>query len=91
MRTAVHLSKVVNRAPSSAMKTASRLAGSIALAFSLTRCLLPGGSKRLKALQTLSRSGRGVLDLIAPEKRHKCEDIRRDDARLTCPLVHSLQ
>ena len=40
-------SNVVNCAPSSAMKTANRLAGSVALALSLMRCLLPGGSKKL--------------------------------------------
>jgi hypothetical protein len=33
-----HLSKLVSCAPSSATKTASRLAGSVALAFSLMRC-----------------------------------------------------
>jgi len=38
---------VVSRAPSSATITASRLAGSVSLAFSLTRCSLPGGSKKL--------------------------------------------
>ena len=42
-----HWSKVVRCAPSSAMKMASRLAGSVVLAFSLTRCSLPGGSKKL--------------------------------------------
>src|SRR5262249_53879087 len=44
---AAHLPKLVNCAPSSATKMASRLAGSVALAFSLTRCSLPGGSKKL--------------------------------------------
>jgi hypothetical protein len=29
------------------MKIASRLAGAVVLAFSLTRCSLPGGSKKL--------------------------------------------
>ena len=42
-----NLAHHVNCAPSSAMKTANRLAGSVALAFSLMRCLLPGGSKKL--------------------------------------------
>src|SRR5215831_19153528 len=42
-----YLSNVVNCAPSSATCTASRLAGSFALAFSLTRWRLPGGSKKL--------------------------------------------
>jgi hypothetical protein len=39
-------SYTVSFAPSSATKTASRLAGSVALAFSLTRCVLPAGSKK---------------------------------------------
>jgi hypothetical protein len=38
-----HSSLMVSWAPSSATKMASRLAGSVALAFSLTRCSLPGG------------------------------------------------
>jgi hypothetical protein len=38
---------MVSWAPSSATKTARRLAGSVALAFSLTRCSLPGGSKKV--------------------------------------------
>src|SRR5262245_9602153 len=42
-----YLSNVVNCAPSSATCTASSLAGSFALAFSLTRWRLPGGSKKL--------------------------------------------
>jgi hypothetical protein len=42
-----HSSLVVSPAPSSAMWIASRLANSVALAFSLTRCSLPGGSKKL--------------------------------------------
>jgi hypothetical protein len=42
-----HSSLTVSWAPSSATKTASRLAGSVALAFSLTRCSLPGGSKKV--------------------------------------------
>jgi hypothetical protein len=37
----------VSVASSAATNTASRLAGSVALAFSLTRWLLPGGSKKL--------------------------------------------
>jgi hypothetical protein len=36
--TAAYRSKLVSCAPSSATKTASRLAGSVALAFSLMRC-----------------------------------------------------
>ena len=42
-----HLAPMVSWAPSSATKMASRLAGSVALAFSLTRCSLPGGSKKV--------------------------------------------
>jgi hypothetical protein len=38
-------SNVVSCVPSSATKIASRLAGSVVLAFSLTRCSLPAGSK----------------------------------------------
>jgi hypothetical protein len=44
---AFYLSNVVSSAPSSAMKMASRLAGSVMLAFSLTRCSLTGGSKKV--------------------------------------------
>ena len=42
-----YLSNVVRWAPSSATKTANRLAGSVALVFSLTRCSLPAGSKKV--------------------------------------------
>jgi hypothetical protein len=45
------LSNVVRVAPASATKTASRLAGSAALAFSLTRCALPAGSLGEQCLQ----------------------------------------
>jgi hypothetical protein len=38
---------MVSWTPSSATKIASRLAGAVALAFSLMRCLLPGGSKKV--------------------------------------------
>jgi hypothetical protein len=41
------LVEVVNRAPSSATRITSMLAGSVVLAFSLTRCALPAGSKKL--------------------------------------------
>src|SRR5437763_1487379 len=42
----IYLAGLVRIAPSGATKTASRLAGSELLAFSLTRCMLPGGSKK---------------------------------------------
>jgi hypothetical protein len=38
---------MVSVAPSSATKTAKMLVGSVLLAFSLTRWMLPGGSKKL--------------------------------------------
>ena len=46
-KTATSLPGSVSVAPSAATNTASRLAGSVSLAFSLTRCVLPGGSKKL--------------------------------------------
>src|SRR5215469_732442 len=57
-----YLSKVVSCAPSSATKTASRLAGSTVLAFSLIRCSLPGGSeKALTCLVDLRRPSHGIF------------------------------
>src|SRR5262249_45503157 len=63
-----HLSTVVSRAPSSAMWTASRLAGPVALAFSLTRCSLPGSSKKLSpARYTLAGPVAEFCERIAPD------------------------
>jgi hypothetical protein len=59
---------VVSPAPSSAMWTASRLADSVVLAFSLTRCSLPGGSKKLSpARYTLAGPVAEFCERIAPD------------------------
>jgi hypothetical protein len=58
----------VRRASSSATNTASRLAGSAALAFSLTLCSLPGGSKKPSpALETLTDPVAEFSERIEPE------------------------
>ncbi len=49
---------VVSTAPSLATKMTIRLAGSVALAFSLIRCWLPGGTKEVA--RSLSRSPRTI-------------------------------
>jgi hypothetical protein len=43
----IYWSNVVSSAPSFATNTASRRAGSVALAFALTECEAPGGSSQL--------------------------------------------
>src|SRR5262249_50233339 len=64
-----YLSNVVNCAPSSATCTASRLAGSFALAFSLMRWRLPGGSKKaFTGLVDFDRLGRGIFGTDRPRE-----------------------
>jgi hypothetical protein len=46
-RDGIYLAGLVRTTPSGATKIASRLAGSVLLAFSLTRWVLPGGSKKV--------------------------------------------
>src|SRR4029079_6187775 len=65
---ASHLSGVVSLALSSATKTARRLAGSVSLAFSLTRCSLLGGSKIASPGLSLSTGPVAEFsDRIAPD------------------------
>ena len=83
-----HSSIVVSPAPSSAMWTASRLAGSVALAFSLSRCSLPGGSKKLSpARYTLAGPVAEFCERIAPAA-HRPRRCRRGGAAPTCRPAH---